>query len=145
MVDKEGPIHINVVKRRIVESFDLRMGDRISKKLDSAILIARMKNYVNIDGDFLEPQNTNGVTLRIYKGGASKRSIEEISSKELMLAVHECVQNAISISEDDLVKETSRLFGLRATKNVSAKIEAVIKSMLLKKCLKQKSGKIIID
>jgi hypothetical protein len=82
--------------------------------------------------------------LRIYKGGDSKRPIEKIPPQEISLAVLECVRNSISITEDDLVREIARLFGLRATKKVAPIIRRIIRSMVSNKSLRRKSGKIMI-
>ena len=144
MVEKEGPIHKEVVKSRIADLLHVRLGSRISQRLDNAILDARIKKYINVNGDFLWPINMEHVNLRVYQGGDYKRSIEEIPPQEVSLAIFECVKNSISISEDDLIKETARLFGLKATANVSMKIQWIIRSMITNTHLKQKAGKIMM-
>ncbi|VAW30381.1 hypothetical protein MNBD_CHLOROFLEXI01-3046 [hydrothermal vent metagenome] len=144
LVEEEGPIHKDVVKRRIAGLFQVRMGSRISQKLDDAILNAEMKNGVKANGNFLWSENGKNATLRIYNGGKSKRLIEHIPLQEIALAIIECVQNSISISEDDLVKETARLFGLRATRKVSTKIKRVIRILISANKLTQKSEKILM-
>lgn len=144
-MEKEGPIHKDVVKKRIVDLYQVRMGSRISQKLDNAISTAVSKNGVKANGDFLWPRDMTNATLRIYNGGSAKRQIEHIPPQEIAIAVIECVQNSISITEDDLVKETSRLFGLRATSKVSAKVERIIRNLISSNRLTEKSGKILMD
>ena len=144
LVDKEGPIHKDIAKKRIADLFQVRIGSRISQQLDSAIFNARNKNYVKMEGNFLWPPNMKYATLRVYKGGKGKRSIEEISPQEIALAVIECVQNSISISENDLIKEAARLFGLRATEKVSIDIKRVIQSLLSTGNLIPKNNKIML-
>jgi hypothetical protein len=143
-VEKEGPIHKDVVKRRVAELFQVRMGNRISQKLDSAIFTVKTGNDVKSNGNFLWPENMKYTTLRIYNGGSTKRPIEHVPPQEIIFAVIECVQNSISISEDDLVKETARLFGLRATRKVSAEIRWIIQSLISADKLIQKSKKIMM-
>ncbi len=144
LVEKEGPIHRDVVKRRVANLFQVRMGSRISQKLDSAIFAAKTTNGVRVNGDFLWPENMKYATLRVYNGGSVKRPIEHIPPQEIIFAVIECVQNSISISEDDLIKEAARLFGLRATKKVSAEIRWIIRRLISVDKLIQKSKKIMM-
>ena len=144
LIEREGPIHKDAAKRRVADVFQVRMGSRISRKLDSAIANARAENYVKLDGNFLWPKNMIHATLRVHKGGRGKRSIEEIPRQEIALAVIECVRNSLSISEKDLIKETARLYGLRATKKVSAEIRWIIRSLLSTNQLSQRSGKIVM-
>lgn len=143
-MEREGPIHKDVVKRRIADLFQVRMGSRISRKLDRAIFTATTRNGLKSNDDFLWTENMKSITLRVYNGEGAKRTIEHIPSQEIAIAVIECVQNSISIKEEDLVKETARLFGLRATRKVSVRIERIIRTLISSKKLTEKSGKILM-
>lgn len=143
-MEKEGPIHKDVVKRRIADLFHVRMGNLISQKLDSAIFAAKTQNGVKAKGDFLWPENLEYATLRVYDGGDVKRQIEHIPPQEIIYAVIECVKNSMSISEDDLIRETARLFGLKATRKVSAEIRWIIRSLVSSNNLIRKSERILM-
>jgi len=145
LVDKEGPIHKEVVKRRIAKLLQVRMGRKIGQRLDFAIFEAGMNKNIKIDGDFLWSPTMKQATLRVCLKGNYNRSIEEVPPQEISLAIIECVKNSMSISEDDLVRETARLFGLRATSKVSARIWWIMNSMLTNNHLERKAGKIMMS
>lgn len=144
LVKREGPIHKDVLKRHIADIFSVRMGTKISRELDYSILLAYTSGYVKVDGYFLWSPNMKSAPLRIYQDGEQKREIGEIPPQELSLAILECVKNSMSIMEDDLIRETARLFGLRATSKVSSVILVIIRSLYKTKSLRQKNGKIVI-
>jgi len=37
LVENEGPLHKNIIKRRIADLYQVRIGNRIDEKLDNAI------------------------------------------------------------------------------------------------------------
>lgn len=144
-MEKEGPIHRDVVKRRVADLFHVRMGNRINLKLDNAINHAITKKLIKVDSNFLWSQEMKFAKLRVYNGGKERRSIDQIPPQEITNAIIECVRNSISISENDLIKETARLFGLRATKKVSAEISWIIKNLLSTKYLVLNSERIKLN
>jgi len=144
LVEAAGPIHREVVKRQIARSLQVKMGSRVRLVLDRAITDARMKGYVRIDGDFLWPPSMKRATLRIHNG-ARKRQIWEVPPQEIELAIIECVQNSISISEDDLVKETARLFRWRVTAKISTQLHQMIDDMITEGRLQRRFGKIMLE
>jgi hypothetical protein len=117
------------------------LGSRISQKLDYAISYA-VGNDLDMLGDFLWADGQKYAPLRVFKGNGEKRSVEHIPPEEIAFAIVECVQNAMSISEDDLVRETARLFGLRATKQVAGEVRSVIQSLFRINKLSRKNKKI---
>jgi hypothetical protein len=141
LVEKEGPIHKNVVKRRLANVFKVRLGRQIDSRLGILILRASGSGYVKMIGDFLWPPKKQYIEIRIQKG-SNKRSIVEIPPQEIDLALIKTVRNSISVSEEDLIKEVARIFGFRATKNVQYTISLRIKSLLNKEKLSRVRGKI---
>jgi len=121
------------------------MGRRISHRLDAAILTAKAENRLLGDGDFLWLKDNEHLVLRIYAEGGVRRRIDQIPPQEISLAIIECVQNSMSILEDDLVREVAKLFGLRATKKVSGKIKLIISDLIFTEQLVQQHGKIVIN
>jgi hypothetical protein len=118
------------------------MGRQISQKLDNAISYSKSRNHITLKGEFMWAHEMKSTKLRVYKGGKEKRNIEHIPPQEITIAIVECVRNSISISESDLIKETARLFGLRATKKVSAEISLIIQSLISSANLIKNSGRI---
>lgn len=80
--------------------------------------------------------------LRIHEDGKSVRSINEIAPEEIGIGIIECVKNSISVSKEDLIKETARVFGLRATQRNTSVIKAVINSLESTNSIIYRGGKI---
>jgi hypothetical protein len=117
LVERDGPIHKNVVKRRLANVFKTRLGSQIDIRLESLIRQAFESGYVNKIGDFLWPSKMENVEIRLQKG-KNKRPIHEIPPQEIDKGIFETIRNSISITEEDLIKEVARIFGFRATRNV---------------------------
>jgi hypothetical protein len=82
------------------------------------------------------------VPLRIHGTGNGTRPIREIPPEEAARAITECVGSAVGISQDDLVREVCRLFGLKVTTDNTYAISYYIQYLIAKKHLSEKNGKI---
>lgn len=118
IVDREAPVHKDIVKRRICDAFDIRLGSKIETKIEGAIFWAVNDKRVILDGEFLLSPKKKTIPLRIYVDGDIRRQIEKISPDEIEIAIYKCLKNSLSISVDDLCREIAKLFGLRVTENV---------------------------
>lgn len=143
LVERESPLHKNIIKRRIADLYKIRIGSRIDEKLDRAINNLIFYRKVKSRGEFLYSINHSRNVLRVYDG-VTKRKIDEITPQEIMLAIMECVKNSYSIGEVDLIKETARLFGLQARNKTSFTIRKAIQKMIDNDYLQLKFGKIIL-
>lgn len=143
LVENEGPLHKNIIKRRIADLYQVRIGSRIDEKLNNAINNLLFYRKVKSRGEFLYSIRHNRNILRVYDG-KEKRSIDEIPIQEIMLAIMECVKNSYSIGEVGLIKETARLFGLQARNKTSKTILRAIQKMIDNEYLEVKFGKIIL-
>jgi hypothetical protein len=133
IVEKEGPIHIDIIKKRIANIYKVRLGSRVVERIEQAIHYAEYKNSIIEKENFYLSPTIKKVFLRHHINNQEKRSIEEIPSIEIQLAVIYITKNSLSISEDDLIKETARLFGLRATSEVSYVIRSILRNMVVQK------------
>lgn len=144
MVDENGPIHKDHLKRLIAKRFGVRMGRKISGTLDGMVATAVTAARIKIEGDFLWSFDMSSVPLRIQTDGPAQRKIDEIPPEELSLAILKCVTNAVGISNSDLVRETARLFVLRVTTKVSKIIHEIILRMLEDGTLRSQDDKIVV-
>lgn len=144
IVDVEGPISIDVAKNRVVDAWGTRKGSRIDSYLDRAINYAYYNSKIRIAGNFLWPIEKRVPHLRIHLPGSPVRPITDISPEEIMLALFECVKGAVGITADDLIRETCKLFGLKATQENAHHIERHINHMVTEKVFRNDVGKISI-
>lgn len=80
--------------------------------------------------------------LRIHIAGSTLRNIDEIAPEEIMVAVKVCVQHALGIYHEDLLRETLKLFGLMTTRDNSLSLRIIISHMVSQNILKLENGKI---
>jgi very-short-patch-repair endonuclease/KaiC/GvpD/RAD55 family RecA-like ATPase len=141
IVDAEGPISRGVAKQRVVEAWATRKGKRISDYLDLAIAFASRNGYFTVKGNFLWPKGMILPPLRVHTSGLKTRAIQDIPPEEIVLAIRACVSGAVGITLDDLIRETCRLFGLKATVETTMHIERIIKLLVSNEILVLKNNK----
>jgi very-short-patch-repair endonuclease len=131
IVNAEGPIEFGLLRRRVADTWRIpRMGSRIKSKIDGAIYQAHNRRLLKLIGGFAWPANEKSVGVRVPQNGKGSRSIEEIAPEELTEGIYLCVKSGLSIKREDLIKETARLFGLRATSKVTEEIEKCLTKLL---------------
>ena len=80
-------------------------------------------------GEFLWPRTKKVPLIRVPKNGDERRTIDQICPEEIALAVDLCLRSALSLTSDDLIRETARLFKLNASENNSNVIHHIIGRM----------------
>lgn len=131
IVRDEGPIEISLAKRRAAEAWGLqRIGSRVDQSLDRAIRYAHGQRILERRGSFLWPPRMVKPPVRVVLRDADKRSVDEITLEELAEAAFICVESALSLDEADLIRETGRLFGLRATRRVTDRVQLAIAQLV---------------
>jgi hypothetical protein len=117
VVEAEGPVHTDEVARRIREAFRLqKTGKRILAHVKSSLQHLSRKGLATRDGEFWssigqsisEPRNRRNAALPL-------RRASMIAPVEYQLAVMAIITEAVTISCEDLVVETARLFGFDRT------------------------------
>jgi hypothetical protein len=138
---KEGPIHIDMIKKRIANIFKIRLGSRIVERIEQAVHYAEYKNSIIEKENFYLSPTIKKIFLRHHINNQENRSIEEIPSIEIQLALIYIIRKSLSISESDLIRESARLFGLRATSGVSCVIKSILRNMVVQKKINISRGK----
>lgn len=142
IVNGEGPISKEVAKQRVVEAWATRKGKRISDYLDMTISFANRNKQLVVKGDFLWPVGMTTPPLRIHTNGQDVRVISEIPPEEIILAIRECINGAVGITLDDLIRETCKLFGLKATADTTFHITRIVEYLSSKDIIIIKNEKI---
>ncbi|MBQ2962821.1 DUF3320 domain-containing protein [Methanobrevibacter sp.] len=139
IVAAEGPVHIDIVIRRLREGCGLsRAGTKFKNTIldiidrnENHLLLIRENDFLFIDYDSVK------VRKRV------KPNIDMISEVEIEKAIDLVLSFEKSLKVQDLAKNVSRAFGFRSTsKKTSNKITLVIDSMIGKGILINNNGKI---
>jgi very-short-patch-repair endonuclease len=117
VVETEGPIHSEEVARRIRESFDLqKTGKRILERVVAGLKQLSRDGSVIQQGEFWSATGRSLSLVRRRRNVAlSLRRASMIAPAEYQLAISTVITEAISITRNDLLTETARLFGFDRT------------------------------
>ena len=146
VVHDEGPIHLEVVARRVAGAYGLqRMGARMAETLDSAIDKAVRGHDVVRRGDFLWPVGMESAPLRDRSMlDSAERRIQHVPPEEISLAVLTCVEASCGITETDTLVEAARLLGFgRTGRDIKAAIETVLEVLVDDGTLERSAGYLI--
>ncbi|MGH2531278.1 MAG: DUF3320 domain-containing protein [Thermomicrobiales bacterium] len=115
-VEFEGPIHRDLLARRITAAWGFaRAGARIGARIDEAISAAIRQGHIRRKGVFLWPSVDPEIVPRGPAMDGTDRDINHIPNEELMRGMKIVLEHALSLTEDELVMRTARLFGYQRT------------------------------
>jgi len=121
IIDTEGPVHKDVAATRLARAWELeRIGERMVNAVKSAWRSLSHEKMLRIQGEFLWPSAESvEVTVRHPTAGddQSHRSIEEIPSEEIALAMKKLTRDSLSIERDKLLVYVARIFGFERSGN----------------------------
>ena len=130
IVDVEGPVHISEVVRRIRIAWGLkRAGKRIQDAVMDAIVFAQENGDLTVKDEFLYPNNRS-ISVR-RRSGDPPAKINLICDDEIVEAVKIVIRTQFASPMTEIVRETSRLFGIKVTRGATAKrIEGVVQQLI---------------
>ena len=114
----EGPIHRELVKKRIAAAWGKQVGSRIAAVVDDLVDQARAEGGVEIKGDFVVLAPAPLISYaRVPVDGdpRTKRGLEHIPNAEIAIVMLHLTEDGCGISEEGLVAETARVFGFKRT------------------------------
>ena len=117
LVRHEGPVHVDVAARRVGERWGkMRLSNLVRRRVLGALQGASDREIQRL-GEFLWPELQDPAAwegFRVPDGGgdASRRAAEEIPPEELANAMRALLERNIHLPEDDLLRETARVFGI---------------------------------
>jgi hypothetical protein len=130
ILEIESPIHIDELIRRIRENHGLkRTGEKIRNTILDAVNYSENKGNLVKCGDFLW-KDINDVNVRRRCNGVAAK-IEKICNEEIAEAVKLIIRTQHATLPDELVVQTSRVFGIRSTRGIVAeRIEDVVNELI---------------
>lgn len=129
IVEAEGPIHRELLERRLVDNSNVeRRGPKIKETIETAITNALRRGSIEGDGQFYYPPNQPEVPVRRRNGDAA--NIEWIPEAEIETAVERILENQYGTARADLVSQTATVLGFERTgERISERIGDVIDRM----------------
>ena len=115
IIEKEAPISRKTLIKKVVSAWDIsRVGSRAEASFDEAM--KKVEKIETVDGEnvfyWSVVQNPNEYTgYRVEDADGNKRSMDDIASQEIINAIKEVLDEQISLSKEDLIRETAKKFG----------------------------------
>ena len=130
IVEMEGPVHISEVVRRIRIAWGLkRAGKRIQDAVMDAVVFAQENGDLTVKDEFLYPNNCRIFVRR--RSGDPPAKINLICDDEIAEAVKIVIRTQFASPMTEIVRQTSRLFGIKVTRGATAKrIEGVVQQLI---------------
>ena len=136
LVATEGPIHIDVVARRIGECWGkMRLSNLLRRRVMGVLSTARTVQ-VHCYGDFLWPEGQTPEALQGFRipdesNGGGLRDAPHIPLEEMANAMMELLAINHRLPEEDILRETVKVFGIaRLGKNVRSHVEGAIQLLI---------------
>jgi hypothetical protein len=130
IVDIEGPVHISEVVRRIRVAWGIkRAGKRIQDAILNSVSFAQENGDIFIKKEFLYSKNPEIIVRR--RSGDPPAKIKLICDEEIAEAAKIVIRTQFASPMPEIVRQTSRLFGIKVTRGATAKrIEEVVQKLV---------------
>lgn len=137
IVDHEGPIHQELLARRVARTFQLmRTGHLVESRVDLQIQTACRRGTIRRDGEFVWSQGKRGVVPRRPAPGCKLRDIDHVPPEELEGAALLVVRLTRGITEGELAAESARVLGYaRISDHIRAATLSAIKRLVSRAAL----------
>ncbi len=146
LVREEGPIHFDYAVQRLAATWDVRrLGPKVTHAVREALDMLIKDHRLTVKGEFLWPNDLLDVPVRVPVPSSpeSLRPSEQIPPEEIENAIKLIAQYALSISEESLIAETARTFGLaHQSEKTKAIIRSVYNKMIRERKLTNAQGKV---
>jgi very-short-patch-repair endonuclease len=115
LIQNEGPVHFEYAVERLAGTWGIKHATpKITHAVKEALNNLIREQEVVIKGSFLWPPELKETPLRVPMQGVpeSKRKAEYIPPEEVESAMKLVAQYALGISDDSLIAETAKVFGV---------------------------------
>jgi hypothetical protein len=150
VIETEAPISRNLLCKRVLAAWGIsRLGTRLSTHFN--ILLPTLNFQTTGDRSnlfFWRPGQIPGeyTDYRVPKTDAEKRDAEDICPEEVANAIKQVTKEQISISKDELIRETAKIFGFaRIGTNVEQAMVRGIAHAISKSYVSEGNGRLVFN
>jgi hypothetical protein len=150
VIDIEAPVMQTLLCRRVLAAWGVsRLGTRIQSRFEQVFSVMPLNTTQDQDGNtcFWKEEQIPGAyaDFRIPGSEAERRNAEDLPAREVANAVRGVLTAQISMPEDDLVRETAKLFQYgRVGGNVESAMRRGIQEAIQQGKVKRENGRIVI-
>ena len=115
VIQSEAPISVSLLTRRVIQSYGIsRAGSRIQSHMDKLLSWMKFPTTTQEEGKFCWNLGQDPETYpdyRISGDGDSRRDIRDVPVQEIANAMYAVLNEQVSMSRDDLLRETAAKLG----------------------------------
>ena len=119
IIKNEAPISKRLLTKKVVSGWNItRLGSRVENRLASILQELRQSGNLNktVVGDMsyywrMDQNPEDYMDYRVANEEKDKRNLEDIPPYEIANAMKEIISSQISISKNDMIRETAKVFG----------------------------------
>ncbi|GAA4309086.1 DUF3320 domain-containing protein [Compostibacter hankyongensis] len=149
VIDIEAPVMQTLLCRRVLAAWGVsRLGARIQSRFEQVFSAMQLNTTQDQDGNtcfWKDGQIPGAYTdFRVPGSEAERRNAEDLPAPEVANAVQEILTTQISMPEDDLVRETAKLFQYgRVGGNVETAMRRGIREAIQRGKVKLENGRVV--
>nr|WP_314496875.1 DUF3320 domain-containing protein [uncultured Chryseobacterium sp.] len=147
IIDTEAPISQPMLFRKILKLWNtLRTGAKLSSYLDEIIQSVPNLTVTETYQKFYWSETVRPENLYTYRNNdLEKRNIEDIAAEEISVAIMEIMSSNLSVSKNELIRVTSRLFGfMKVGTQIDSVVQYAINELIRKDLLTENEGRIVL-
>lgn len=119
VIQDEGPISRSLLVKRIIQAWGItRTGTRIERRIDDVMhsMMTKTTNWDDVIYYWSADQDVNVYTgYRLSSDDTDRRAAEELPPEEVANAIHYILRSQISLPQDELIRQTTKLLGYART------------------------------
>ena len=144
LVENEGPVHFDYAVERLAAAWGVkRVTPQVTHAVKEALSNLLREQKVVLKGSFLWPPKPKETLIRVPVQGIpeSERKAEYISPEEVESAMILVARYALGISQESLIAETAKVFGLNhSAEGVKEVFSEILKRLVRDRKLVSKDG-----
>jgi len=122
IVEDEGPVHVEEVKRRVLEAIQARSGPKRDAAIEDGVAMAVDRKIAQRKGDFL--WGKGGAVLRDRtKLPEASRQLEYVCDEECRAALQRAVKEACGCDPDEAAAQAIRILGVKRNDDAVARLK----------------------
>jgi len=124
IVEDEGPIHVDEVKRRVLEAIQARSGAKRDAAIEEGIAMAAERKLVIRRGEFLWRKNDVAPRDRTKLPDASRR-LDYVCDEECIAALKLALKESCGCDADEAAAQAIRILGVKRNDEAVSRLKAL--------------------
>ncbi len=130
IVNRESPVHLEEVRRRVLGAVDARAGSKRVAAIDEAVERAVSRGLVRRKGDFLWGREDREIVPRDRSSlPDASRDLEVVAYEERRAALLRVVEESCGCADDEAAVQAIKLLGVKRNDDALARLAGLVRQM----------------